>query len=818
MLKNLILDYLILIQVIFKVSDQKDECCLGKQKNLTSSFLMLNCRKFSELNFTACKNYKLNALEIIADNDKLILDNTLNFNKTVLITSRVPFGIIFKKIKGFDLNSNPFDSLVCSLRQTQNVSLYYVALKDSNFDFYNNNILVDTDGCNKNLLKVKTNLITRIYALDASSPDVIYKPNICPLIFYKSRIAYLTLSSTDSLFVKNILSFHNLSSNLTTYVDSIIQVLDLKLYHIDLNEKLLNKHVFKNLIVLTLNGIIHSIDENLFKSFDYLKMLHLKAEDIRKLFQKNNKWFQHLNNKVYEKDLLTKYDFKKTFSLVIEQTRLNHTYYDFPDEDFCYFKDFPHNKLVMPILKPIKSKIATCTQMFLLQYSGKYIFDLVKSLNYIPKDGYIDSYYYNDLNKFSFFNQSRIVNCGLFFLKKTQTCKIEKLNLNSDFHFYVFDWNILIKYNQIIFPIILSPLFGLICIGLNILTIMILSNKYMNDKQDIYLNLKMNSIFVLAFNVISLFKLFYVCMSKSNWNQAKIFADFCLDYFQNGLPRYLNIILIKFLGNSFKTCSNFYYFLFTIDRFIKSTSSKNIFLIRINKISFKIKLLAIILISLFVNSYTYFQYRKDFDKSDLNAQSKFIFTTDYIRLNATKLANFNDLNDFTQELSTSNLLVLQVLNILKIIFSDLFFFITSILIDIVLLIFVKQTINKKIKALELTFIDYNLKQKKLKNIKSTKTKIISMIILNGFNFFLFRTPTLVVGFYGFFFRYDSKTNQHLPNLYAYFICRTQNFCNLLGDTAFFFYLISIILQFFIFFKLDNNFRICFKNIYNNKAA
>ena len=238
MLKNLILDYLILIQVIFKVSYQNDECCLSKKNNLTSSFLMLNCKNFSELNFTACKNYKLNALEIIADNDKLILDNTLNFNKTILITNRVPFSIIFKKIKGFDLNSNPFDSLVCSLRQTRNVSFYYVALKDSNFDFYNNNILVDTNGCNKSLLKVKTNLITRIYALDVSSPDVIYKPNICPLLFYKSRIAYLTLSSTNSLFVKNILSFHNLSSNLTIYVNSIIQALDLKLYHIDLNQSL----------------------------------------------------------------------------------------------------------------------------------------------------------------------------------------------------------------------------------------------------------------------------------------------------------------------------------------------------------------------------------------------------------------------------------------------------------------------------------------------------------------------------------------------------------------------------------------------------
>ena len=112
---------------------------------------------------------------------------------------------------------------------------------------------------------------------------MIYQENICPLIFSKSKIDYLLLSSTNSLFIKNSLTFSNISDDLAKYINSIIFDLDLRLYHIDLNEKLLNKHVFKNLVRLTLNGIIHSIDDDLFKSFDYLKLLRLKMENIQNI-------------------------------------------------------------------------------------------------------------------------------------------------------------------------------------------------------------------------------------------------------------------------------------------------------------------------------------------------------------------------------------------------------------------------------------------------------------------------------------------------------------------------------------------------------
>ncbi len=311
--------------------------------NLHNAYLQIveNIQNFSELNFTNCNNKLTKNVLIIFPKKKLLLDNSLNFKQISLYSKQLPLFVMFRNLKGFDLESNPFKTLTfIDSRTNKTSSSFFFILQDTFFDFYFRNELVNHEICNKNLiekLKNQVNFFTWIYGLDAASPDVIYHENICPLVFAKSRINYLLLSSTNSLFVKNSLTFSNVSDDLAMYINPVIFDLDLRLYHIDLNEKLLNKHVFKNLVRFTLNGIINSINDDLFKSFDYLKLLQIKMENIQNIFHKKNKWLQYLNNKVYVNDLSIKYNFQKTFGLIIEQTHFNHSYYNFPDEDFCYF-------------------------------------------------------------------------------------------------------------------------------------------------------------------------------------------------------------------------------------------------------------------------------------------------------------------------------------------------------------------------------------------------------------------------------------------------------------------------------------------------
>ncbi len=334
----------------------------------------------------------------------------------------------------------------------------------------------------------------------------------------------------------------------------------------------------------------------------------------------------------------------------------------------------------------------------------------------------------------------------------------------------------------------------------------------MNDKQKMYSDLKMNFIFMLLFNVISMFKPLYVCINKSNWNDANLFIDFCLiQGFVIGIGRYIHIIFIKFLCNSFKTSSNIYYLLFTIDRYCQTTDSKNKHLNKIIKISFLKKVFTIILISLTVNLYSYFQYSNS-SLSVTSMKLRYYFSNHNRYLNISELSKLNDLNDYNQDLNDSTLSILKVLNIIKIVFSDFFFSVLTLVFDILLFIFVKKNMDKKrdITALILTSNSKNFK--KLRIIKNTKTRLSSMIVLNAFNLLIFRTPSLVLNLYGFIYRYDGVNNKHLPNIYAYNICRTQHFCNLLTEIAFIFYLISIIFQFFIFLKLDKNFKNSFSDI------
>ena len=81
---------------------------------------------------------------------------------------------------------------------------------------------------------------------------------------------------------------------------------------------------------------------------------------------KNNKWLQFLN---YNQKITKPVPFNQTFFLVLYQSLPRVTYYEYPNEDFCYFKNFPHEKIVLPVLKPNHNLTCSCTQLYLIQYS-----------------------------------------------------------------------------------------------------------------------------------------------------------------------------------------------------------------------------------------------------------------------------------------------------------------------------------------------------------------------------------------------------------------------------------------------------------------
>ena len=93
----------------------------------------------------------------------------------------------------------------------------------------------------------------------------------------------------------------------------------------------------------------------------------------------------------------------------------------------------------------------------------------------------------------------------------------------------------------------------------------------------------------------------------------------------------------------------------------------------------------------------------------------------------------NDLDDFSQDLTNSSLLILKIFSLIKIIFSDLFFDIITFIFDIFLFILIKKSMKRKNEILELVVNNPNTAEK-LKENKSIKKRMIKWIKFSFISF------------------------------------------------------------------------------------
>lgn len=347
--------FIILITLItLKSNQEEDECCFNTKKALKFGVqvVLTNFNELKELKFK-CKlpqNYSILSFQ---PNKPIILDNSLEINDLSIIQSNELLVIVFYNFKGFDFTSNPFKNLKSNVNDYNKL----IQLK-SPFDLYLNNKLIDASNCNEENLK-NANFIQQF-------PGAVFEilranknsGETCPFIFKNSILSLLTINNLrESLVFTNRFTFLNVT--ITESLDSLIWQTYLFMYHSDLNSKLLNKHVFKQLACLDINGIINQIEFETFKNLDNLRLLRIKSQNIKQLFVKNNKWLQYLNKNKKQKH----------FILLIYQSTENVTYYSYPNEDLCLFKDFPHENNVLPILQPNSKSTCTCTELFLIQFT-----------------------------------------------------------------------------------------------------------------------------------------------------------------------------------------------------------------------------------------------------------------------------------------------------------------------------------------------------------------------------------------------------------------------------------------------------------------
>ena len=171
-----------------------------------------------------------------------------------------------------------------------------------------------------------------------------------------------------------------------------LQFLILTVTFASINEKLLAKHVFGNVRVLHLFGVIYHIQVDLFDAFKQLRLVKLRSDpNLKYIFhQVGTKWIHGLNRHI-RVDLGDQRAFRANVDRAInlqfshDSTQIS---YSFPDEDICLFRDFPHTQLVFPSFEFSTPVPCSCTLIWLVQYYALYA-----SNNYVYYD--TDTLQYN---------------------------------------------------------------------------------------------------------------------------------------------------------------------------------------------------------------------------------------------------------------------------------------------------------------------------------------------------------------------------------------------------------------------------------------
>jgi len=340
--------------------------CPFKEKINNKTVVIANFNNLNQLKFNECNEPIIVNDWGLKPNRKLILDNSLNSKGLMLNLISEVVGINLNNFKGFDLLSNPFKDIEYIVYKNK---YDFWSIDASNFQFYINNKLINKQEClNNNKNKNWNNFITNsiIFSLRITQYSK-YSMNTCPYIFKNTIIDNLFLFDLKSSFINsNKLTFLKLNQTNNDLNSKIYQVI-LSLYRIHFDENLFNKEIFQNTTSLDLNGILNGIQDDLFKSFNELTLIRIRAQNVKQLFAANNKWLEYLNYNLEIVDLNGPKDYifnllPNSIFLIIYQTFPKLSFYDYPNEDFCLFAKFPHNKLVFPQLKPIQYSNCTCTE------------------------------------------------------------------------------------------------------------------------------------------------------------------------------------------------------------------------------------------------------------------------------------------------------------------------------------------------------------------------------------------------------------------------------------------------------------------------
>jgi hypothetical protein len=582
--------------------------------------------------------------------------------------------------------------------------------------------------------------------------EVKYFTNTPTIIFKDAQIYYLTFyDMVDTAIKKNYLTFQK--SLQVSYLNSQVKNLDFYLFKVKLDNRLLDADVFEKVEKISISNQIEQIEVETFKPFKYLRHLTFNLYSVSDFIQKTGTvWMRNLNSPV-------KVDYKngseltveKQFFLVLEPLYAFLKYKPtFPEEDFCLYKDFPHENYVLLISSECR---LTCTFMWLIQYFEFFQASLIPTC-YISIANATSCDFSAMLDLCLIQDDDPQV--------KTEYEKIDFYSLN--------DANYKNKQYDFWISICLIPLFSFYGIVVNALNIIVLSNKHLkiNKNNKMYEQMLLGSYANFFICMIYLFGLTIKCIDP--------IGGYCvLPLIVNKKYRYFALTIYVYIGSVLRTCSKLIQIIIALDRFILSTDNKNKLLLRISAFSVRKFLTFSLIFSLLVNVVKLFQFNYQL-KYQLDETFRYPVLFKYY-------FNFYFLYAY--------------FNVLNILLNNCMFLAFELIIYFKMLHYVHQSIRNKIKLLGSKKMNNNSE-----NLRAEKN-IKRMIILSCLIMFVLHLPDLIISIWlAFTFSGLEYQNSSL-NIFSFILNGISELC----------YIISYTLNFFIYFYFNSLFKQCFNRIF-----
>ena len=362
---------IILFSIIFIVDKARSQCVYDLNE------FSLNCENFTtltEIQIPAELNNDKNKIDKIylKPSESIILDTeNINLNN---IEGKVNknYSAILSNFNSVNFLLNPFEVLMGSTYGG------YRRLYLQN-DFILKFIISSNDlnsNCNLNRNDLITNHLffgfKEIYmqGLDFNQIDA-----LCPLVFNKVEMAKLVI---EEMSAQNQIKFIELLPNDKKKLNAKIDRLELLNSDLQLlDESVLEKNVFSALKHFIYHEHFESETEDNETLAEEIKYLEIKEELFVPL-TKLEEVELSLNNFVsfVQNASLNWLNYGLNQNLSVNEVKLvlkdNSKSYDYPEDDFCFFKDFPHNRNIFPIIHTNESLACTCTLKYLLKNIDKY--------------------------------------------------------------------------------------------------------------------------------------------------------------------------------------------------------------------------------------------------------------------------------------------------------------------------------------------------------------------------------------------------------------------------------------------------------------